>query len=321
MSPAWRIASPYCLALAPHINTPDPVWYVGCKTLDGEDKQFYAQTYFDINYPGLAQWTKSFPNAARSCFVTFGQNLSYFACAPGRGSIWAGIHPEFENKLRTSHDTPVCVSLGVQNAWFAMYPDRRLTWNFYGHYETLNKILMEAAPGAITYLAISPYHKDHFFVAFHDGSVKYNFQGGPPQWTSLMNEVFALWDAQRAQQQVNILPSFQPPVPQYTHAHAQKPQGQVHLQPQIVHIAGTPPSKMAFHGSNPPAPGAGQILTQQPLQNTVRNASLPSKAPYHSISQMPVELPGDMVPPPSRPVTVQLADHPAKRQSFLSKLF
>lgn len=31
-----------------------------------------------------------------------------------------------------------------------MYPDRRLTWNFYGHYETLNKILMEAAPGAIT---------------------------------------------------------------------------------------------------------------------------------------------------------------------------
>jgi hypothetical protein len=38
MSPAWRVASPYCLALAPQVNFPEPVWYVGCKTLDGEDK-------------------------------------------------------------------------------------------------------------------------------------------------------------------------------------------------------------------------------------------------------------------------------------------
>lgn len=38
MSPAWRIAQPYCLALAPQINSPEPVWYIGCKTLNGEDK-------------------------------------------------------------------------------------------------------------------------------------------------------------------------------------------------------------------------------------------------------------------------------------------
>lgn len=38
MSPEWRIASPYCLALAPQIDSPEPIWYAGCKTLDGEDK-------------------------------------------------------------------------------------------------------------------------------------------------------------------------------------------------------------------------------------------------------------------------------------------
>jgi len=38
MSNPWRVASPYCLALAPQGDSPEPIWYIGCKTLDGEDK-------------------------------------------------------------------------------------------------------------------------------------------------------------------------------------------------------------------------------------------------------------------------------------------
>jgi hypothetical protein len=110
----------------------------------------YSQIYFDISYPALAQWTKFFPNAARSCFVTFGQNLSYFACAPGHGSIWAGISSDLEDTLRESFDTPSCVSLGMKHAWFILYPDGRVAWKFQGHYSALNKILMEAAPGFVT---------------------------------------------------------------------------------------------------------------------------------------------------------------------------
>jgi hypothetical protein len=110
----------------------------------------YSQTYFDINYPDLAQWTKSFPNAARSCFVTFGQNLSYFACAPGHGSIRVGIPSDLEDTLRKSFDTPSCVSLGMKHAWFILYPDGRVAWIFHGHYSALNKILLGAAPGPVT---------------------------------------------------------------------------------------------------------------------------------------------------------------------------
>jgi hypothetical protein len=110
----------------------------------------YSQTYFDISYPDLAQWTKSLPNAARSCFVTFGRNLSYFACAPGHGSIWAGIPSELEDTVRKSLDTPCYVSLGMKNAWFVSYPDGRVVWKFHGHYSPLNKILIDAAPGSVT---------------------------------------------------------------------------------------------------------------------------------------------------------------------------
>lgn len=38
MAPAWRIAQPYCVALAPQINSPEPLWYIGCKVMTGEDK-------------------------------------------------------------------------------------------------------------------------------------------------------------------------------------------------------------------------------------------------------------------------------------------
>lgn len=38
MSPNYRIAQPYCLALGPQINSPEPIWYCGCKVLDGQDK-------------------------------------------------------------------------------------------------------------------------------------------------------------------------------------------------------------------------------------------------------------------------------------------
>lgn len=41
MAPQWRIAQPYCVALAPGVKSfknSEPLWYAGCKTLTGEDK-------------------------------------------------------------------------------------------------------------------------------------------------------------------------------------------------------------------------------------------------------------------------------------------
>jgi hypothetical protein len=41
MQPTWRIAQPYCVALAPGVKSfkaSEPLWYAGCRTLSGEDK-------------------------------------------------------------------------------------------------------------------------------------------------------------------------------------------------------------------------------------------------------------------------------------------
>lgn len=98
----------------------------------------------------LCQWTKTLPNASRICFVTFGLNMNYFACAPGHGSIWAGIPSELEDKVRKSFDTPCCVSLGAHNAWFILWPNGNCAWNFNGYYDALNRILNEAMPQSVT---------------------------------------------------------------------------------------------------------------------------------------------------------------------------
>lgn len=109
----------------------------------------YSQTYFDFNYPDLAAWTKRIPNAPRACFVTFGPGLSYFGCAQGHGSVWAGVSSELTDKVQKAYDTPSSAALGVNSAWFVMWPDGYFAWKFYGAYEGLDKELKGAEPRSV----------------------------------------------------------------------------------------------------------------------------------------------------------------------------
>ncbi|KAF1842372.1 uncharacterized protein K460DRAFT_370340 [Cucurbitaria berberidis CBS 394.84] len=352
MGPAWRIAQPYCVGLAPQVNSPEPLWYVGCKTLNGEDKLFYSQTYFDVNYADLARWTKSFPNAPRLCFVTFGQNLSYFASAPGHGSIWGGIPSELEDKVRKAFDTPCCVALGQKNAWLVLYPDGYIAWKFYGHYSALDKILKDAAPQSVSYVALSPYHKEHYFVAFKDRSIKYNFTGAPPEWMRLMTEVFDAWAAERLQKPTQSY--FQPvpsPYPQsqpYPQAHAYSPPAQPYLpqtqpysppvQPYLPQTQPYPPQAQPYpqgqpyQNSPPPFPSANPLsppLTPLPLytspvpQNAMPVPVYGYRAPQGGAIEMPAELPGQVPLSAPAPVPVRSGstDKKKRKKEILSKMW
>lgn len=110
----------------------------------------YSQTYFDFNYPDLSRWTKTIPHAPRACFITFGTGLSYFACAPGHGSTWAGISSELMDKVQKAFDTPSCVALGMNEAWCVLWPDGSISWKLYGNYGGLDEILTKAIPGSVS---------------------------------------------------------------------------------------------------------------------------------------------------------------------------
>ncbi|KAF2691570.1 hypothetical protein K458DRAFT_411301 [Lentithecium fluviatile CBS 122367] len=326
MSPPYRVAQPYCLALAPQIGSVEPVWYIAGKVLSGEEKIFYSQIHFDANYPELSAFTKTVPNAPRSCFVTFGPGYSYFASAPGRGSVWAGIPSELSDKIQKAYDTPCCVSLGKDNAWFVMWPDGYYAWKFHGHYSGLDKILTDAQPRSVSYLAISPYNKHHYFVAFRDRTIKYNFTGAPPEWMQQMQEVFNQWQAEIAQQ---IQPRPQTFVPPNVASYAPHPQ---------------PWNPYPAQQQQPPPPtgySSPQLLPNSPMSN-YSSPSTPSMSPippavfaHHAPAPQfaPVEMMGSMpqgppqgpppgsrlvAPDPQPPVTRTSSE---KKKKFLSKIF
>jgi hypothetical protein len=71
------------------------------------------------------------------------------------------------------------------------------------------------------YLAISPYNKEHYFVAFRDRTIKYNFTGAPPEWMQQMQEVFYQWQAESVQRTQPLPQAFTPP---HMAPYAQQPQ-------------------------------------------------------------------------------------------------
>ncbi|KAF2258382.1 hypothetical protein CC78DRAFT_587228 [Lojkania enalia] len=289
MNPGWRIAQPYCLALGPQNNSPEPIWYLGCKVVDGQDKIFYSQTHFDLNYPDLSRWTKTIPDAPRACHVVFGPGLSYFACAQGYGSIWAGVPGELTDKVQKAYDTPAQVSLGLNNAWFVMFPDGYFWWNFYGNYAGLDQILKSAEPGTVAQLAISPYNKEQYFVAFKDRTVKYNFIGAP-EWMPQMQEVFNEWQAEIMQRQ----------------AYRQSQQ----------YFAPMPPSQQ--WSNYPPTPG----YPSPPVPATpLPPYSSPITPPYSPYSPYgapgPNAMYGSMMPPPQPPKGKKLGAPDKKKDAIV----
>ncbi|KAF1913898.1 hypothetical protein BDU57DRAFT_558835 [Ampelomyces quisqualis] len=338
MAPAWRIAQPYCVALAPapkSFKVADPLWYAGCKTLSGEEKLYYTEATFETTYPDLTRWLRNLTNAPRSCFVTFGQNSSYFGCAPRQGSIWGGIPSELEDKLRKTPDTPLCVGLGKHNAWVLVYSNGYIAWKFNGHYGALNKILNEAAPQSVAYVAISPYRKEQYFVAFRDRSIKYNFKGAPKEWMSLMTQVFESWateplqkqplpfaqpalDAQQryyAQQQYPTGQAWQqPPQPQQSYQHVQAAAYNYNspsLYPvQLAHnpMASAVPSPAPSYSS----PVSQHVMPHTPSYSSPKSQHVTPRAPYSygpppvAAVEMPAELPGDTPATGPTPVPVPI---------------
>ncbi|KAF2738423.1 hypothetical protein EJ04DRAFT_428937 [Polyplosphaeria fusca] len=273
MSPNWRIAQPYCLALGPQNNSPEPIWYIGCKVLEGTDKIFYSQIHFDINYPDLSRWTKTIPNGPRACHVVFGPGLSFFACAQGYGSIWAGVPGDLTDKVQKAYDTPTQVSLGVNNAWFVMWADGYYAWKFYGNYSGLDQILTTAEPRTVSFLAISPYNKEHYFVAFKDRTVKYNFIGAA-EWMPQMQEVFSEWQAEIMARQGY-----------------QQPWGQQPMNPQQWNAYPPTPNTLGQ-----PSPGLIPVSPQSPYANPLT----PPYSPYNQYAPPPGQgYPGLYGPPPS----------------------
>jgi hypothetical protein len=144
-------------------------------------------------------------------------------------------------------------------------------------------------------VAISPYHKEHYFVAFVDRSIKYNFKGAPKEWMALMTDVFEAWAAEGLQKQPL------PPTELYVQPNAyaqQYPYAQQQLYPQELYQ----PVEAMYKHSPSQAPvqlDGNPIAYGVPSPVPSHTSPIPQTAmPYKYESsqggavEMPAELPG-----------------------------
>jgi hypothetical protein len=160
------------------------------------------------------------------------------------------------------------------------------------------------------YLAISPYNKEHYFVAFRDRSIQYNFTGAPPEWMRLMREVFDAWTAERTQPQQPLTPT---PNALYSQVQAYQQQpASCYYSNTTVESPCSPTTPLA-----PPTPVTPNTPLSEHaslgLPNSQRNSMYAHKQssayvqPPIAAIELPVELPGDTLLAAPAPVPVTSA--------------
>lgn len=179
------------------------------------------------------------------------------------------------------------------------------------------------------YVAISPYHKEHYFVAFRDQSIKYNFKGAPKDWLALMTEVFNSWAAeQHAKHPVPFAQPYPQPNPyMQQQQQAMYPQGQPysqvhpqqHPQVQAVYNYPSPAQLPAQLAANPsPSPGLPPGYTSPVAPNAVPNHPYGGYTglPQGGAVEMLAELPGQTLVAGPTPVPVRSMSTDVSSSSF-----
>jgi hypothetical protein len=134
------------------------------------------------------------------------------------------------------------------------------------------------------YLAISPYNKEHYFVAFRDRTIKYNFIGAPAEWMQQMQEVFAQWQAEIAQQQLGVSP-FTPPIQQQWATVPAQPPHTGYMSPHLL-----PNSPMSTYSNASPLASPNM----QPAAVFKHQAGTPQVAPVEMMGSLPIEMMGSL---------------------------
>lgn len=172
---------------------------------------------------------------------------------------------------------------------------------------------------SLQYVAISPYNKHHYFIAFQDRSIKYDFTGAPAEWMKLMTEVFDAWAAERLQKPQHLfLPPNAVPYPQAPlHQPLQSQQQAAYYYNNNNNnsfIAELPPASTQIVPMSPPlTPNTPSIGYPSPaLQTVLPNNPHASQPPLQGAIELPAELPGHMTltapaPLPTRTTSTEVS--------------
>ncbi|KAJ7601635.1 hypothetical protein DFH06DRAFT_1489318 [Mycena polygramma] len=175
---------PYDVALAMEAGVYAMCWKIK------NDEDFYEADHLGQHYSKLGSFI-----AAKSANTVFGPYHSYFSTT-AEGLSWQNLPPELETIMmnRIKLGRPKSVALGVrgaiQNFVAQNNPPSALSYNLLGQYSALQPLMDSADERArrnsTTFVALSPYNAEHYFVAFGNGTAQWNL---PQQMHADVNDV------------------------------------------------------------------------------------------------------------------------------------
>ncbi|KAJ6561814.1 hypothetical protein B0H19DRAFT_1375131 [Mycena capillaripes] len=149
-----------------------------------KDGKSWQEHTLDANYARLVR----FVNKANPTRTTFGPGCSYFSISR-LGCSWQNIPLALEEDIQNCMTIrqPTCVALGVDDTYVVIYNDGIIRSELQGKYARAEMTIRTSASiGGLAYIALSPFHAEHFYAVYSKGGWKSYL---PKSWTECVSAV------------------------------------------------------------------------------------------------------------------------------------
>ncbi|KAF7373828.1 hypothetical protein MSAN_00594600 [Mycena sanguinolenta] len=141
------------------------------------------ETLVGSNYARLSEFIRSVTSdGACTTRTTFGPRFSYFSICP-TGCSWQNIPRILEDEIQNSMKVrqPICVALGVDESYVALFDDGSITLELYDRYPGVETMINNRGhKGGIAYIALSPFVAGEYYGVYGDGTTAWWL---PTSWT------------------------------------------------------------------------------------------------------------------------------------------
>ena len=160
-----------------HSSDPDPYVSYSKKGHVGDSKTSIPQE----NYlPDLKDWLKDRWGTGGLQVVGNGMGGWWALSSRGATKSTANLPRDVRQLLKpyNPHGKVVHLAFGTDGAYVVLFEDGHADWDLKGQYPELDAELDIRGQGELIYVSLSAYHANHFFAAFKDATVFYEFPEG-----------------------------------------------------------------------------------------------------------------------------------------------
>ena len=160
-----------------HSSDPDPYVSYSKKGHVGDSK---VSSPDDDYLPDLKAWLKDRWGTGGTQVVGDGRGGWWGLTLHGNTKFTTNLPRDVRQYLKpyNPHGKVTHLAFGAEGAYVVLFEDGHADWDLKGQYAGLDRELDTRGQGELVYVSLSPYHANHYFAAFKNATVVYEFPEG-----------------------------------------------------------------------------------------------------------------------------------------------